>query len=250
MRRPARRRTPELKPTGISAKMVMVMATVNEHGRLIAAAAKAALTPLGCRRSGQSRAWISDERYWVLTVYFEPSGWQKGSYLQIGVTWLWFPSPARVLNVNYRVPPFVAFENVGQFQPLVEAMAANAAQEVVAVRERFRSLNLVYRYLMDAVPENTGWPVYNAAVAAGLVGDIDGARRLFGRIATWPTDGYDWQASLKAQSSEISAALDDADAFRATVYDIISLNRRCRGLPPDPECLQATYPKAAPAPYR
>jgi hypothetical protein len=55
------------------------MAKANEHGRLIAAAAKAALAPLGCVRKGQSRVWYSDQRYWVIAVEFQPSGWSKGS---------------------------------------------------------------------------------------------------------------------------------------------------------------------------
>ena len=52
------------------------MAKQNEHGRLIAAAAKAARAPLGCKRKGQSRLWFSDERYWLITVEFQPSGWR------------------------------------------------------------------------------------------------------------------------------------------------------------------------------
>ena len=32
----------------------------NEHGKLIASAAKAALEPLGCVRKGRSRVWYAD----------------------------------------------------------------------------------------------------------------------------------------------------------------------------------------------
>jgi hypothetical protein len=39
------------------------MSTQNEHGKLIAAAAKKALLPLGCVRKGQSRVWYSDQRF-------------------------------------------------------------------------------------------------------------------------------------------------------------------------------------------
>jgi hypothetical protein len=66
------------------------MATQNEHGRLIAAAAKAALLPLGCRRIGQSRVWYSDERFWAVSIEFQPSAWRKGSYLIVGVTLFWY----------------------------------------------------------------------------------------------------------------------------------------------------------------
>jgi hypothetical protein len=49
------------------------MSKQNEHGKLIAAAAKAALLPLGCRRKGQSRCWYSDERFWYIFIEFQPS---------------------------------------------------------------------------------------------------------------------------------------------------------------------------------
>ena len=68
------------------------MAKQNEHGKLIAAAAKAALLPLGCRRKGQSRCWYSDERFWCIFIEFQPSGWSKGSYLNAAATWLWVGS--------------------------------------------------------------------------------------------------------------------------------------------------------------
>jgi hypothetical protein len=57
------------------------MSKQNEHGKLIAAAAKAALLPLGCRRKGQSRCWYSDERFWYIFIEFQPSAWSRGTYL-------------------------------------------------------------------------------------------------------------------------------------------------------------------------
>jgi hypothetical protein len=56
----------------------MALAQVNEHGRLIAAAAKAALTPLGCRRKRQSRLWYCDQRFRIISIEFQPSTWSKG----------------------------------------------------------------------------------------------------------------------------------------------------------------------------
>lgn len=64
------------------------MAKQNEHGKLIAAAAKAALLPLGCVRKGQSRCWFSDERYWYIFIEFQPSSWSEGTYFNIFPIWL------------------------------------------------------------------------------------------------------------------------------------------------------------------
>ena len=60
------------------------MSKQNEHGKLIAAAAKAALLPLGCRRKGQSRCWYSDERFWYIFIEFQPSAGQ-GEHISTSV---------------------------------------------------------------------------------------------------------------------------------------------------------------------
>ena len=100
------------------------MAKQNEHGRLIAAAAKAALAPLGCRRVGQSRTWISDQRYWLIVIEFQPSGWSKGSYLNVGAMWPWYARKGLFFHAGYRVADFIPFENREQFGPLIMGLAA------------------------------------------------------------------------------------------------------------------------------
>jgi hypothetical protein len=63
------------------------MSKQNEHGKLIAAAAKAALLPLGCRRKGQSRCWYSDERFWYIFIEFSQArgrGEHTSTSLQFG----------------------------------------------------------------------------------------------------------------------------------------------------------------------
>ena len=57
------------------------MASQNEHGRLIAAAAKVARLRSDASRSGQSRVWLSDQHYWAIMVEFQLSGFSKRLYI-------------------------------------------------------------------------------------------------------------------------------------------------------------------------
>jgi hypothetical protein len=208
----------------------------NEHGKLIASAAKAALAPLGCVRKGQSRSWYADQRFWAIWIEFQPSGWSKGSYLNIGARYFWHPGPGH--SYSYRPVDFIPFENAEQFAPLIEAMAAVAAREVIAMRVRFRTPSEIQRHLLSP-PLRDGWPVYDAAVASWLAGDFDQSRTLFDRIASWPTFGYDWQHRLKASSAALAALLDRPQAFRAAVLDIMQQQRALIGLAEDRGCLDA-----------
>lgn len=81
--------------------------------KLLADAGKAHLAPIGCRRIGRSRTWISDHGYWLIVVEFQPSG----------------------------------------FAPIAANMAAQAASEVQRLRSRFRSLHDIYRYLIEHISE-------------------------------------------------------------------------------------------------
>ena len=213
------------------------MAQPNEHGRLIAAAAKAALAPLGCRRKGQSRFWFADQRFWVLSVEFEPSGWSKGSYLKVGVSWLWRKPNVRGLDFAERIADFVPFETTDQFKARIEQMAALAARRVLELRKQLRSLHEIHRWLMQDATRD-GRPIYNAAIAAALVGDVAGARQLFERMERWPTYSYDFQLQLKADSAELAALLPKPDRFRSAILDLIEKKRTLIGLPSDLNCLE------------
>ena len=213
------------------------MAKQNEHGRLIAAAAKAALAPLGCRRIGQSRCWISDERYWTIWVEFQPSAWSKGSYLNVRPNWLWLRYGAN--DHHPRPADFISFESVEQFKPLIENMASIAAQSVVAMRDRFRSLEDVNRFFAERVSQD-GFPVYRAAITAGLIGDAQTARRLFQRMENIDmTNWGSWIMNLKAECAALAALLDEPNRYKAAILETITDWREKMRLPPDPQCLES-----------
>jgi hypothetical protein len=211
------------------------MPSQNEHGKLIAAAAKAALLPLGCIRKGQSRLWYSDQRFWAISIEFQPSGWSKGSYLNIAANWFWHLGPG--YSLWYRPGDFIPFENAEQFKPLIEDMAAMAAREVLTMRDRFKTLANIQHYLITP-PIRDGSPVHDAAVASWLIGDVKLSKTLFRRMAQWQTYGYDWEKSLKKRSAEFAAQVDNPSKFMARVAETIQQQRKLVNLPLYPECLE------------
>lgn len=218
------------------------MAKQNEHGKLIAAAAKAALQPLGCRRIGQSRCWISDERYWTIWIEFQPSAWSKGSYLNVRPSWLWLRYGGN--DHHPRPADFISFESVEQFKPLIENMASIAAHTVLAMRSRFRTIGDVNRFFADRISQD-GFPVYRAAVTAGLVGDIATARLLFHRMADLRPENYDPWIKLKAECAALAPLLDEPIRYRAAILETIASRRLDLHLPPDPQCLESMDSTAA-----
>ena len=50
---------------------------------------KMTLAPEGLFRVGSSRRWIDDNGYFVIQVEFQPSAYDRGSYLNVGISLLW-----------------------------------------------------------------------------------------------------------------------------------------------------------------
>jgi hypothetical protein len=212
-----------------------IMAKPSETSRIITAAAKVALAPLGCVRKGQSRVWRCDRRFWAVQIEFQPSGWGSGSYLNVGPEWFWQIGPG--LSWSYRPTDFITFENAEQFRPLAEAMATIAAREVITLTERFRTLDDIYRHLTRR-PLQDDWNLYDAAVVSALLGDLETSRAHFLRLETCEVV-FSWQPRLKARSAELAALLDRPAQFQQAVYQGMLERRKALRLPDDPECLNA-----------
>jgi len=220
------------------------MAKQNEHGRIIAAAAKAALLPLGCKRIGQSRCWISDERSWIIFVAFEPSSWEKGTYLKIWPRWLWLRRGHGNTNMEDRVGNFIPFKSAEQFTPLVEDLAAQAAARIIELRTQFQTLSDVHNFFMSRVTSE-GYPAYRAAIASALMGDFETARQLLDRLNRWPPFGFEWQTKLKSEARALAKLTHEPARFLATIGTTVKQLRKELGLPPDPQCVEALVSKRA-----
>lgn len=205
-------------------------------GRQLAAAARRILSPLGCKQIGRSRTWIADQRFWVIVIELQPSSFSRGSYLNVGVSWLWYAKGYWSFDHGCRVEGFHPFRDEHQFANEAEELMLQAAEEVHTLRTRFASLPSIARELTPK-SDTSAWPVYHAAVAAGLAGDVVAARRLFNRLIREPPTA-EWHQKLHMNGMELTQTLADRDGFRQAVLAVIQESRALHHLPPDPACLE------------
>ena len=74
------------------------------HAKIINAVAKKALAPHGFFRKGSSRIWLQDNGWYLTMVEFQPSGFSKGTYLNVAMHFLWgvpLSEGAHVLSLDY-----------------------------------------------------------------------------------------------------------------------------------------------------
>ena len=77
------------------------------HSKLITQAAKTVLQPMGLFQKGKSRIWIDDNDWFFTVVEFQPSGFAKGSHLNIAVFFLWHETDHLAYHFHYGTSPRV-----------------------------------------------------------------------------------------------------------------------------------------------
>ncbi len=155
------------------------------HSRLIIAAAREALKPLGLAQKGRSRTWLDDRGWWVGVVEFQASDYTRGSYLNVRPNWLWNPKP--YLSFDFagssdviRGKPFIEFSDEDQFRAEAAGLATLAADAVLEYRRRFRTVRAAADHLYRSSPRS-GQAMLDTAIALGLSGQTRRATLLLRR---------------------------------------------------------------------
>jgi len=200
-----------------------------EHSRLLTAAARSTLRPLGCVQKGRSRTWLDDHGWWVGVIEFQPSGWSRGSYLNVGACWLWEEKDFLSFDAGYRVAPFQPFTDTAEFTVAAQALAEQAAAEVLALRDRFPTPGQVGA-LMRRHPKPGIREHMHAGIAAGLAGAYDEARRHLA-LAAEESHTAPWVDVLKRNCAELTSRLQPGGGFEAEIAAIVTRTRRAVGLP-------------------
>lgn len=228
------------------------MSTVPRSTRLITDAARAVLRPLGMRQRGRSRIWIDDRAWWLIVAEFQPSGYQEGSYLNVGAMWLWYERNGLSFDEGHRLwwqddgtffttPPlgavgahqFVRLVNGDQFAHDAAFLADLAAMRVRELRTQFATPTAIAHHLSTApiAPQARGWPEYHAGVAAGLAGNTEAAKQWFTQLLARPLS-FDWEVERADRARRLHALIDDHEAFVQQITDSVEDCRRSLKLAP------------------
>lgn len=209
--------------------------TTDVHNAAIAKAARTVLGPSGCVRKGRSRTWLDDRGWWIGIVEFQPSGFSKGSYLNVAASWLWKPegsSPLTFDDFSDVGRPWREVSSGSNFDAAALELAGIALQGLEMLRRRHGTVASSADHLSrhanfgEAV---TNHQRYHAGVACGLCGRMEDAQRLLSD-AIIPPNGIGWIATLNDTCSKLATLTADPVAFRAYVVDRIRENRKVLSL--------------------
>ena len=212
---------------------------------ILNSAARNALRPLGLLQKGRSRTWYDDHGWWLTVVSFQPSGFGKATYLNVGICWLWSAKPTLYTSydLGYRIPGAGgSFESEQQWRGVAQEVARRAAAEVQRYRELVPDLAAAARECVQQEERRVadlrqreghrqvpaGWPTWHAAVASGLAGDIELAVHYFDHTAQ-PSedDSRDYWRPVREQATSWSRLVQqDHPAFVEQVRQRTADQRR------------------------
>jgi hypothetical protein len=214
---------------------------------LLDAAARATLRPLGLARL-DGTTWVDDHGWWVLAADFETLG-ARGTRLVVYADFLWHVRvrPERTISARVRergrlldqdgAELACGYESDAQFAPLAARLADRAAIELHAWREGFPTMRAWAAYLDGAAEEGGLWREYDAAVAVGLTGNVDGAQRWFDRVfdhpvrPLYPDPDQDDVVQAQREAAGLMAALAEPGEFRAVVGERVNATRARLDMP-------------------
>lgn len=195
-----------------------------DHNKLIGIAAKKALSPLGLRRQRTSRIWYDDHGWWAIVVEFQPSSWDRGSYLNVAVSWMLYEQNYWTFDIGGRVQGFRSATEGQDFEAAMSEVASHAARLVLEYRERFRTLDEMYEYYRATTERHGGWPDYYAGVLAGLRGDRASAEQHFTTVIS-ASSTTTWHRALQFRCQDLMRLLGEPGFFRDSIFGIVL---RCR----------------------
>jgi hypothetical protein len=207
------------------------------HTKLINQAAREVLSPLGIIQKGRSRLWLDDHGWWLALIGFQPSSWSRGTYLNVGVHWLWYGVSYFSYDLGNRVEEFTPFQTESQFEQESHRIVDHAVTEVMRYRRLCQSIHAIAKVL--AKKSNLGgWHLYHAGIACGLAGRMHDAqgflRKLIAEESVIQTDEgsivNDWHIQLRERASNLLTSLSTSDVFQAKINEIIINSREVLGL--------------------
>ena len=196
-----------------------------EVGKIIASVAKQVLAPLGVRRKGRSRTWLDDHGWWLGIVEFQPSNWGAGSYLNVGLMFLWQPVDHLAFEVGYRLDEFSPADDEASFQRAIHAKAEKAKDELMSLRRRFASPSDVTTHYATSSKKVSMNDQANLGTAWGLLGDMKRCRSAFDQALVLREQAYSGGWRANAWMLEARQAAADQCSFQEWASSTLNQTR-------------------------
>jgi chaperonin cofactor prefoldin len=206
------------------------METHFDHNKLLKKIAKDRLKPYGIIQKGSSRTFLYDNAWYVIIIEFQPSSWDKGSYLNIGVDLNFYPQNHLAFSYGSRDSGFKGAENENQFTEIVNAYCNRVIEKIQKFKEEFKDISTAIDSIKRLYPDNP-WNDFDLGILYGLNGQIQKADSSLKKI-TKQKCNFEYEFKRQKSAAEMLELLADNEKFVARVQTLMVQSRQLKKLPP------------------
>lgn len=142
-----------------------------DTNKIIKHIAKEKFSGLGLRQKGQSRLWYFSGDYHLVLVEFQPSSWDKGTYLNVGLDFNWYPKDYFAFEFSYRLSDFKKSVDEKQFEIEVKRLCDLAKERLITFKDIFSDKKSAADKLLKFHKDKANdWEKFNIGVLFGLGG--------------------------------------------------------------------------------
>jgi hypothetical protein len=205
------------------------MTEETDHNKLLKKIAKERLKPHGIFQQGQSRSFLFDRGWFTIVIEFQPSSWSKGTYLNIGVDFNFYPRDYFAFRYGYREKGFEKFKDAEQFSSLVNDLCDLTIKRVQELDLKFKDIWTALK-TVEREKETDTWTLYELAVLNALTGNYDKALKQFNQVANLKCES-DWEIQRNQVAQELITSLKDKSKVLNDIKNIITKTRQLKKLP-------------------
>jgi hypothetical protein len=205
------------------------MTTQIDHNKLLKKIAKERLKPYEIVQQGQSRTFLYDRGWFTIVIEFQPSSWSKGTYLNIGVDFNFYPRDYFAFGYGYREKGFEEFKDEEQFNKLVNELCELTIKRVQELEQKFTDLWTALKTVEKEKADDT-WRIYEVAILNILTSNFDKARKQLFQVSKTNCE-YDWEIERKKVADELLDWLKEKPRDLDKIENLINKTRQLKKLP-------------------
>ncbi len=205
------------------------MTTQIDHNKLLKKIAKERLKPYRIFQQGQSRTFLYDKGWLTIVIEFQPSSYSKGTYLNIGVDFNFYPRDYFAFVYGYRETGFEEFRDEEQFAKLVNDLCDLTIKRVEELDRKFIDIWTALKTADKEKADDT-WRIYEVAVLNILTSNFDKARKQLFQVSKTKCE-YDYEIERKKVADELLDWLQERPADLDKIENLINKTRQLKKLP-------------------
>lgn len=205
------------------------MTTQIDHNKLLKKIANERLKPYGIFQKGQSRTFLYDKGWLTIVIEFQPSPNSKGTYLNIGVDFNFYPRDYFAFGYGYRETGFEEFIDEEQFAKFVNDLCDLTIRRVEELDRKFIDIWTALNTASKEKGKDT-WRIYEVAILNALTSNFDKARKLLIEVSKTKCE-CDWEIERKKFADQLLEWLQESPASLDKIMNVIRQTRQLKKLP-------------------